>query len=207
MAINLNLELESTRAASLLGPRGERRGWQTDRPTLSNNLHTLRTKTANKKSVLQIPLSENLPEHPCNFMFNLGPFPMSLCFVQTMCASVLDSTLEEVRRYDQGPPGSGAPTIGLVIDGPTLAMALESDLQARFLELTRRCRSVLCCRATPLQKGHVVKVVREKLKVMTLAIGRLKGNVCRVVNHVIVCGLQLLMDSLLVLCDVRRRCQ
>ncbi|XP_067104194.1 phospholipid-transporting ATPase VB [Osmerus mordax] len=87
------------------------------------------------------------------------------------CASILDSTLEEVKRYDQGPPGSGAPTISLVIDGPTLAMALESDLQARFLELARRCRSVLCCRATPLQKGRVVTVVREKLKVMTLAIG------------------------------------
>uniref|UniRef100_A0A4W5RNH7 P-type ATPase C-terminal domain-containing protein n=1 Tax=Hucho hucho TaxID=62062 RepID=A0A4W5RNH7_9TELE len=50
-------------------------------------------------------------------------------------------------------------------------MALESDLVERFIELVRRCRSVLCCRVTPLQKSTVVKVVRERLKVMTLAIG------------------------------------
>ncbi|XP_032251315.1 probable phospholipid-transporting ATPase VA isoform X3 [Phoca vitulina] len=33
------------------------------------------------------------------------------------------------------------------------------------------CRSVLCCRSTPLQKSMVVKLVRSKLKAMTLAIG------------------------------------
>uniref|UniRef100_A0A8I5R7Q0 Phospholipid-transporting ATPase n=1 Tax=Papio anubis TaxID=9555 RepID=A0A8I5R7Q0_PAPAN len=34
-----------------------------------------------------------------------------------------------------------------------------------------KCRSVLCCRSTPLQKSMVVKLVRSKLKAMTLAIG------------------------------------
>lgn len=86
-------------------------------------------------------------------------------------ASILNGTLEEVKRYDQGFKATETPTIGLVIDGLTLGMALESGLQERFMELARRCRSVLCCRVTPLQKGCVVKVVREKLKVMTLAIG------------------------------------
>ncbi|XP_071773020.2 phospholipid-transporting ATPase VB isoform X2 [Centroberyx gerrardi] len=85
-----------------------------------------------------------------------------------MCASVLDCALEEVRRYGDDPL---APTIALVIDGRTLAMALESDLRDRFVDLARRCRSVLCCRVTPLQKSTVVKVIREKLKVMTLAVG------------------------------------
>uniref|UniRef100_A0A667YKY6 Phospholipid-transporting ATPase n=1 Tax=Myripristis murdjan TaxID=586833 RepID=A0A667YKY6_9TELE len=76
----------------------------------------------------------------------------------------------EVRRYGNDPTGL-APTISLVIDGRTLAMALESDLVDRFVDLARRCRSVLCCRVTPLQKSAVVKVIREKLKVMTLAVG------------------------------------
>uniref|UniRef100_A0A3B4TMJ1 P-type phospholipid transporter n=1 Tax=Seriola dumerili TaxID=41447 RepID=A0A3B4TMJ1_SERDU len=58
----------------------------------------------------------------------------------------------------------------LVIDGRTLTMALSSDLQNRFVDLAKCCRSVLCCRVTPLQKSRVVKVVREKLKVMTLAV-------------------------------------
>uniref|UniRef100_UPI00398ECD85 phospholipid-transporting ATPase VA n=1 Tax=Pristiophorus japonicus TaxID=55135 RepID=UPI00398ECD85 len=59
----------------------------------------------------------------------------------------------------------------LVIDGKTLTFALERSLEDRFLTLAQSCRSVLCCRSTPLQKSMVVKLVRDKLKVMTLAIG------------------------------------
>lgn len=63
-------------------------------------------------------------------------------------------------------------SLGLVIDGRTLAYALEPTLEDKFLSLAKRCRSVLCCRATPLQKSMVVKLVRDKLKAMTLAIGK-----------------------------------
>ncbi|XP_062380179.1 phospholipid-transporting ATPase VB [Sardina pilchardus] len=106
---------------------------------------------------------------------------------KAVCKSNLECTLEEVRRYGpdadvagfaeafggQGPtPLGGDPTIGLMIDGRTLGMVLEEeDLRSKFVELCRRCRSVLCCRVTPLQKSTVVKLVREKLRVMTLAIG------------------------------------
>ncbi|KAK2835940.1 hypothetical protein Q5P01_016424 [Channa striata] len=61
--------------------------------------------------------------------------------------------------------------LGLVIDGRTLAYALDKTLEDKFLAVARSCRSVLCCRSTPLQKSMVVKLVRNKLKVMTLAIG------------------------------------
>ncbi|CAL8255686.1 unnamed protein product [Merluccius merluccius] len=61
--------------------------------------------------------------------------------------------------------------LGLVIDGRTLAYALDKSLEDKFLAVARSCRSVLCCRSTPLQKSTVVKLVRNKLKVMTLAIG------------------------------------
>ncbi|XP_025019387.1 probable phospholipid-transporting ATPase VA isoform X2 [Python bivittatus] len=63
------------------------------------------------------------------------------------------------------------PNLGLVIDGKTLAYALDNGLEDKFLLLARRCRSVLCCRSTPIQKGMVVKLIRDKLKTMTLAIG------------------------------------
>uniref|UniRef100_A0A8C8S012 Phospholipid-transporting ATPase n=1 Tax=Pelusios castaneus TaxID=367368 RepID=A0A8C8S012_9SAUR len=70
------------------------------------------------------------------------------------------------------PPSSSLhSTLGLVIDGKTLAYALDKTLEDKFLSLARRCRSVLCCRSTPLQKSMVVKLVRNKLKAMTLAIG------------------------------------
>nr|CAD7452425.1 unnamed protein product [Timema tahoe] len=47
----------------------------------------------------------------------------------------------------------------------------RSNLQKPFLDLTRYCSSVLCCRATPLQKAYIVRVVKEQLKMRTLAIG------------------------------------
>uniref|UniRef100_A0A673BU08 Phospholipid-transporting ATPase n=1 Tax=Sphaeramia orbicularis TaxID=375764 RepID=A0A673BU08_9TELE len=94
------------------------------------------------------------------------------CKNKLTCTSILDCTLEEVRRYVADPRNvDTTPDISLVIDGRTLAMTLSSDLQERFVELAKHCRSVLCCRVTPLQKSAVVKIIREKLKVMTLAVG------------------------------------
>uniref|UniRef100_A0A671VB82 Phospholipid-transporting ATPase n=1 Tax=Sparus aurata TaxID=8175 RepID=A0A671VB82_SPAAU len=52
-----------------------------------------------------------------------------------------------------------------------LCSSTEQSLEDKFLAVARSCRSVLCCRSTPLQKSMVVKLVRNKLKVMTLAIG------------------------------------
>ncbi|XP_034037641.1 probable phospholipid-transporting ATPase VB [Thalassophryne amazonica] len=94
------------------------------------------------------------------------------CKNKVTCTSILDCTLEEVRRYEIDPGNvDTTQNISLVIDGQTLAMVLNTDLQDRFVELAKRCRSVLCCRVTPLQKSTVVKVIRDKLKVMTLAVG------------------------------------
>ncbi|XP_075051388.1 phospholipid-transporting ATPase VD [Mixophyes fleayi] len=59
----------------------------------------------------------------------------------------------------------------LIIDGKSLEFALQETMQKKFLALTGQCRAVICCRATPLQKSQVVKLVRNNLRVMTLAIG------------------------------------
>lgn len=64
---------------------------------------------------------------------------------------------------------------GLVIDGRTLEHVLHDSLQNVFLELTQKCRAVVCCQATPLQKSVLVKLVRSKLKAMTLAVGESCG--------------------------------
>lgn len=94
------------------------------------------------------------------------------CKNKVTCTSILDCTLEEVRRYSDDPRNvDTTPNISLVIDGRTLTMAMSPDLRDRFVDLAKRCRSVLCCRVTPLQKSEVVKLIREKLKVMTLAVG------------------------------------
>ena len=61
----------------------------------------------------------------------------------------------------------------LVVDGKTLIYVLDkrANIQHLFLKLTKMCSSVLACRATPLQKACLVRVVKEQLRMHTLAIG------------------------------------
>uniref|UniRef100_A0A8C8HMG7 Phospholipid-transporting ATPase n=1 Tax=Oncorhynchus tshawytscha TaxID=74940 RepID=A0A8C8HMG7_ONCTS len=84
------------------------------------------------------------------------------------CKALLLELRAEVER---GEAAEGTSGFTLVVDGRTLDFALQEDLKGDFLELSRRCRAVVCCRSTPLQKSHVVQLVRDQLRVMTLAIG------------------------------------
>eukprot|EP00834_Sanchytrium_tribonematis_P002924 NODE_101_length_19951_cov_0.932501.p1 type:complete len:1126 gc:universal NODE_101_length_19951_cov_0.932501:4012-635(-) len=59
----------------------------------------------------------------------------------------------------------------LVIDGEALEQALSPIHVDLFLRFCARCSSVICCRVSPLQKAEVVKMVRLKQDVITLAIG------------------------------------
>jgi phospholipid-transporting ATPase len=60
--------------------------------------------------------------------------------------------------------------LGMVIDGHSLGFALH-DHTEEFLNLGRACRSVICCRVTPLQKALVVRVVKQSEQKVSLAIG------------------------------------
>lgn len=62
----------------------------------------------------------------------------------------------------------------LIIDGNALLIIFDSEhstLKQKFLLLGKQCKSVICCRVSPAQKALVVKLVKETLNVMTLAIG------------------------------------
>ncbi|KAJ3105015.1 hypothetical protein HDU97_008623 [Phlyctochytrium planicorne] len=62
--------------------------------------------------------------------------------------------------------------LALIIDGRSLAFALEDDIKILFLELACMCKAVVCCRVSPLQKALVVKLVKKNvLGSVTLAIG------------------------------------
>uniref|UniRef100_G1P7K8 Phospholipid-transporting ATPase n=1 Tax=Myotis lucifugus TaxID=59463 RepID=G1P7K8_MYOLU len=80
------------------------------------------------------------------------------------------ASLSEDLHQPSAPRDSGL-RAGLIITGKTLEFALQESLQRQFLELTACCQAVVCCRATPLQKSEVVKLVRNHLRVMTLAVG------------------------------------
>jgi phospholipid-translocating ATPase len=51
----------------------------------------------------------------------------------------------------------------LIIDGETLKFALSDESRSLLLELGCRCKSVVCCRVSPLQKAMVVQLVRQGL--------------------------------------------
>ncbi|KIY66080.1 phospholipid-translocating P-type ATPase [Cylindrobasidium torrendii FP15055 ss-10] len=81
-------------------------------------------------------------------------------------------------RFDTDPAVGGAGNgerpggFILVIDGPALTQAFaQDDAQQALLQLGTLCEGVICCRVSPLQKALVVRLVKDNLRVMTLAIG------------------------------------
>ncbi|PSN42332.1 putative phospholipid-transporting ATPase IM [Blattella germanica] len=59
----------------------------------------------------------------------------------------------------------------LVINGHSLVHALHPQMEKLFLEVSSHCKSVICCRVTPLQKAMVVELIKKNKKAVTLAIG------------------------------------
>uniref|UniRef100_UPI00358E95FE phospholipid-transporting ATPase VD-like isoform X2 n=1 Tax=Myxine glutinosa TaxID=7769 RepID=UPI00358E95FE len=79
---------------------------------------------------------------------------------------------------------------GLLLDGETLEMVLNSGLELDFLMLANRCHAVLCCRATPNQKALAVRLVQKKLHAVTLAIGDGANDVCMIQEADVGVGIQ-----------------
>ncbi|CAO1629409.1 unnamed protein product [Parajaminaea phylloscopi] len=60
----------------------------------------------------------------------------------------------------------------LVIDGNALGHALSEEFSKDLLlNISTQCNAVICCRVSPLQKALIVKLIKDGLGVMTLAIG------------------------------------
>ena len=69
---------------------------------------------------------------------------------------------------ETGDPCGG---FALVVNGHSLVQALEPSMELLFLEVASRCKAVICCRVTPLQKALVVDLVKRHKNAVTLAIG------------------------------------
>ncbi|KAJ2723553.1 hypothetical protein GGI07_002591 [Coemansia sp. Benny D115] len=64
------------------------------------------------------------------------------------------------------------PLNALVVDGAALSMIMnDPESRAMLLEIAPLFKSVICCRASPLQKAEVVTLVKDGLGLVTLAIG------------------------------------
>lgn len=87
-----------------------------------------------------------------------------------------DCSVVRFSDNDEGPAWelSGGESLGgfaLIVNGHSLVHALEEDLELLFLEVASRCKAVICCRVTPLQKALVVDLVKRHKRAVTLAIG------------------------------------
>uniref|UniRef100_A0A4W5PM87 Phospholipid-transporting ATPase n=1 Tax=Hucho hucho TaxID=62062 RepID=A0A4W5PM87_9TELE len=104
----------------------------------------------------------------CKLLRSTDQLLTANCGSKEACKALL---LELRAEMECGEAVEGTSGFTLVVDGRTLEFALQEDLKGDFLELSRCCRSVICCRSTPLQKSQVVRLVQDQLRVMTLAIG------------------------------------
>lgn len=79
-----------------------------------------------------------------------------------------EQELEEAKKIHDVPKAN----LAVIIDGDALKLALTGEeIRRKFLLLCKNCKAVLCCRVSPSQKAAVVKLVKNTLDVMTLAIG------------------------------------
>ena len=82
-----------------------------------------------------------------------------------------ENTRHFPRNPNPDPNGPGRGGFAVVIDGETLKWALSANLKPLFLALTTQCEAVVCCRVSPAQKALTVKLVKDGMDAMTLAIG------------------------------------
>ncbi|WAR60037.1 hypothetical protein PtB15_11B679 [Puccinia triticina] len=86
--------------------------------------------------------------------------------------SMAESMADDLASLVGQDNGKRAGGYGLVIDGPSLNHALEEKFtREALLELSTRCEAVICCRASPKQKSEIVKLVKDGVQALTLAIG------------------------------------
>eukprot|EP00158_Paraphelidium_tribonemae_P008826 Partr_v1_DN28699_c1_g1_i1_m50503 putative ATPase, class VI, type len=84
----------------------------------------------------------------------------------------LDNSREQFGHLNKRNSRHPTREYALVIDGASLKHVVENQsLVKEFLEIACRCKTVICCRVSPLQKAKVVEMVTSNKNVVTLAIG------------------------------------
>ena len=96
----------------------------------------------------------------------------SVMYVEDAALCKSESRLSRMREALQTSVEVLGISIGLVIDGATLHTVMaHDDLLDTYTLLVSSCQAIICCRVSPLQKAEMVKLVREQLGFITLAIG------------------------------------
>ena len=61
----------------------------------------------------------------------------------------------------------------LIVEASALTLITESqDLELNFIQISKTCETVICCRVSPKQKADVIRMLkRDDSSILTLAIG------------------------------------
>jgi len=78
---------------------------------------------------------------------------------------------EHLKRLARATEITEEAQFGLVLNAAIIDYCLDPHNEERFVRLLKGCQSVLCCRATPIQKATLVKLAKDKLNGKVLAIG------------------------------------
>ncbi|XP_039143127.1 putative phospholipid-transporting ATPase 9 [Dioscorea cayenensis subsp. rotundata] len=82
-----------------------------------------------------------------------------------------ESVIHQITEGRKMTSSSDTQSFALIIDGKSLAYALEDNVKNLFLQLAVTCASVICCRSSPKQKALVTRLVKEGTGKVTLGIG------------------------------------
>ena len=101
---------------------------------------------------------------------NREQFNENLMNLVTKYGIMLGSKCTEI--YEQRDQKVGSKKLSIVIDGPTLSYAFETEesLDA-FFKLGLIAASVICCRVSPKQKAEVVGLAKKNGPWITVSIG------------------------------------
>lgn len=79
--------------------------------------------------------------------------------------------LEYHEGVEESQPEDASTGFAIVINGHSLVHCLHPEMERLFLDIVMCCKSVICCRVTPLQKALVVDLVKKSKHAVTLAVG------------------------------------
>jgi phospholipid-translocating ATPase len=113
-------------------------------------------------------------ETAINIGFSCNLLRKTMDMVVLKASSPLETEKQLLEALDRFWHPDGTPiqndSFALILEGDTLRYALEPSCKALMLELSCRCKAVICCRVSPLQKAKVVQMVRVGLVIIDFII-------------------------------------
>ncbi|KAK3094796.1 hypothetical protein FSP39_006359 [Pinctada imbricata] len=116
-------------------------------------------------------LTGDKEETAVNISYSAGHFTSEMTELKVTRIENTLECAEQIRKHTHSCAQRPNQKFALIVDGMSLTFALH-DHQDLFRALCKRCKAVLCCRMSPLQKAQVVKLMKNSPEnPVTAAIG------------------------------------